>query len=291
VVDRVLFVGNRMAGSSDEKVVSAVVETLRGGFDLTAVYPATDTELAAALASFRGDRVVIAGGDGSLHLLVNTLAELERLADTAVGLVPLGTGNDFAMGAGIPEDPVAAARVCLGAAPAPIDAIVADDGECVVNAAHAGLGAVASERAQLTKPFAGRMAYPLGAIQAAVTETGYETTLWLDDDPIHAGPMLFALVANGPCIGGGTRLCTNADASDGLLDLVMIEAIPFHERPGLGIDIQRGTHLQRPDVHQWRGRHVTFEGEPIDHNRDGEIRHGLTDVAYTIQPAAWYFLQ
>lgn len=291
MADRALFVSSSAAGSSDDQRVSDVVATLRSGFDLTVAQPATPTQLAATLASFRGDRVVVAGGDGSLHLTINAIAGLGRLGDTAIGLIPLGTGNDFAKGAGISEDPVAAARACLDAAPAAIDAIVADDGELVVNAAHAGVGAVAAERAQATKPFAGRLAYPLGAIQAAVTEAGYETQLRLDDDPIYAGAMLFTLVANGPCIGGGTRLCANADASDGLLDVVLIEAIPLRERLGLGVDIQRGTHLRRRDVHQWRGRHVAFGGEPIDHNRDGEIRHGLDDVTYTIRPAAWHLMQ
>jgi diacylglycerol kinase family enzyme len=188
-------------------------------------------------------------------------------------------------------DPVAAARACLDGTPTAIDLIVADDGEHIVNAAHAGIGAVAAERAQATKPIAGQWAYPLGAIRAAMTETGYEVALRLDDKPIYEGAMLMTLAANGPCIGGGTRLCTNADPRDGLVDVLVIEAIPLRERAGLGLDIQRGTHLERDDVRHWRGRRLEIEAHDINHNRDGELRHGLDDVGYTIQPAAWRLLR
>jgi diacylglycerol kinase family enzyme len=73
--------------------------------------------------------------------------------------------------------------------------------------------------------------------------------------------------------------------------VLVIDAIPLHERPGLGLDLQRGTHLERDDVHHWRGRRLQLDGTDISHNRDGELRHGLADVTYTIQPAAWHLLR
>lgn len=286
-----LLLSNRTAGSSDDKQVAKVADVLRTGYDLIDASPASSSELNAVLSSFDGERIIVAGGDGSLHVLINELDNVGRLADVVVGLVPLGTGNDFASGMGLPADPVDAARACLDGTPTTVDLIVADDGEHITNAAHAGIGAVAAEMAQTTKPIAGQWAYPLGAIQAAVTETGYDVTLRLDDKPIYKGTMLLTLVANGPCIGGGTRLCTNADPRDGLLDVLVIEAMPLRERPALGLDIQRGTHLERSDVRYWRGRHLEIDGHDIDHNRDGELRHALDDVRYTIQPAAWRLLR
>jgi diacylglycerol kinase (ATP) len=291
VSDQTLFLSNSAAGSVDDEHIAQVIEILRRERDVVTASPTTPAELKATLASFRGDRVVIAGGDGSLHLLINALGELGRLDDVAIGLVPLGTGNDFAGAIGIPDDPVAAARSILDATPTQVDLIMADDGERIVNAAHAGVGAVAAERAQVAKPLAGRLAYPLGAIQAAATEAGYDVTLRLDDELIYADSMLLTLIANGPRIGGGTYLCPAADPSDGLIDVLTIDAVPLHERPGLGLDIQRGTHLERDDVHHWRGRSLALEGERMSHNRDGELRHGLADVTYTIQPAIWHLLR
>jgi YegS/Rv2252/BmrU family lipid kinase len=288
---RALLVANSAAGTADDDLVAAVAAILRKGYDLRIARPDTPDVLTDELTGFAGDRVIVAGGDGSLHLAINVLNDLGRLDDVAVGLVPLGTGNDFGGGIGMPEDPLDAARACLDASPEPVDAVVADDGEHVVNAAHAGIGAVAAEFAQSTKPVAGRLAYPLGAIQAAMSEAGYQVTLRLDGETIHDTGMLFALVANGPRIGGGTTMCPDADPGDGLIDVLVIDSMPLHERAGLGIDIQRGTHLERDDVHYWRGAELHIAGEAVDHNRDGEILHGLADVTYTIRPAAWQLLR
>ena len=286
-----LFLSNSAAGTAEDGLVADIEVILGAGFDLTSAHPTTPDAMEQVVRSFRGDQVIIAGGDGSLHLLLNVLADLGRLHDLAVGLVPLGTGNDFAAGLDIPEDPVAAARGYLDAAAQPMDLIAANDGERVVNAAHAGLGAVAAHKAQAAKQVAGRMAYPLGAIAAAATEDGYDVELVLDGVAISKGPMLMVLAANGPCLGGGARLCVGADPADGQIDVLVIEELPLHERAGLGIDIQRGTHLDRDDVHQWQGHRLTISGQPIDHNRDGELRYGLDDVTYTIQRAAWHLLR
>lgn len=286
-----LLVANTTAGSADDGRVDEVAALLRQAYDLRVANTDTPAALRAALDDFAGEVVVVAGGDGSLHVLINALAACGRLASVAVGLVPLGTGNDFANGVGIPDDPLEAARACLAGAPQPVDVLTADDGEHVVNAAHAGIGAVAAERAQVAKPVAGKLAYPLGAIRAGVGEEGYRVTLTLDDRVVHDGAMLFALAANGPCIGGGTSFCSGADPADGLIDVVVIDDVPLHERPGLGIAIQRGTLGERDDVHSWRGRRLRIAGEPVDHNRDGEIRKQLADVTYVVRPAAWQLLR
>lgn len=286
-----LLVTNDTAGSVNDEVVTQVAEILREGYALQVAHTDTPQALADALAAMRGDHVVVAGGDGSLHLLLNTLADLGRLDTVAVGVVPLGTGNDFAAGIGLPDNPQDAARACLEATPQPVDVVVADDGEYVVNAAHAGIGAVATQRAQPAKPALGPLAYPLGAIQAGLSETGYRVAVEIDGATVHQGDMLLTLVANGPCIGGGARLCAGADPTDGTLDVVVIDSVPLHERPGLGVAIQRGTLDQRDDVSTWQGGRVRIAGVPVDHNRDGEIREQLTDVTYTVRPSAWHLLR
>lgn len=286
-----LLLSNDAAGTADEERVAEVRRILAEGFDVTSVSTGTPQDLKRALSSFDGDQIVVAGGDGSLHVLINELARAGRLGDVVVGLVPLGTGNDFAGGVGISDDPLEAARACLHASPVDVDVIVADDGEHVVNAAHAGLGAVASNRAVAAKPVAGRLAYPLGAIQAGVTESAYDLQVTVDDELVHAGPALFVMVANGPRIGGGAHLCPGADPTDGMADVLVIDDVGRLERPGLGLDIQRGTHTDRDDVHVWRGRRVRISGQEVDHNRDGELLPGLADVTYSLHPSAWRLLR
>lgn len=287
----ILLVSNSAAGSTTDQQVSRVAEVLRSGADLIHTRSAGPDDLRSALAAFAGDRVVIAGGDGSLHLLVMLLDELGRLPDTAVGLVPMGTGNDFASGLDVPGDPPEAARACLEGRRRRLDLLATDDGEVVVNAAHAGLGAVASDRAQVVKPVAGPLAYPIAALASGAAQDPYDLEVTVDDEVVHDGPALLVLAANGPCLGGGAQLCVGADPADGLLDVLVIDALPRSARVGLAMDIQRGTHLDRDDVTTYRGSRLRVRGDAVDHSRDGELRHDVTDATYTIRPAAWDLLR
>jgi diacylglycerol kinase family enzyme len=202
----------------------------------------------------------------------------------------MGTGNDFAAGLDVPDDPAEAARACLDGQRRRLDLLATDDGEVVVNAAHAGLGAVASDRAQAVKPVAGPLAYPLAALASGAAHEPYDLEVTVDDEVVHDGPALLVLAANGPCLGGGARLCVGADPADGLLDVLVIDALAVSARAGLAMAIQRGTHLQRSDVHTHRGTRLRLRGEAVDHSRDGELRHDVTDAIYRIRPAAWDLL-
>jgi len=290
VGDAMLLVSNASAGSTDEQQVTAVADALRTGGDLIHTRSSGPADLRSALGAFAGDRVVVAGGDGSLHLLVNLLDELGRLPDTAVGLVPMGTGNDFASGMDVPEAPAEAARACLEGRRRRLDLLETGDGEVVVNAAHAGLGAIASDRAQAVKPVAGPLAYPLAALASGAGQDEFQLEVSLDDEVVHDGPILLALAANGPCLGGGARLCVGADPADGLLDVLLVGELSTAERAGLAWDIQRGEHLDRDGVRQLQGTSLRIRGDAVDHSRDGELRHDITDATYTIRPAAWDLL-
>lgn len=291
MTSRALLVANSTAGSTTGDQVGAVADALRDGYDVRVVETGSLDDLRALLVDFSGDHVIVAGGDGSLHAVVNLLSDLERLGDTFIGLIPMGTGNDFALGLDLPTDPLDAAALCLRNTPTSMDLVTTDDGNVVVNAAHAGLGAVASDRAQVAKSVAGALAYPMAAVVAGAVETGNHLEVSLDGRVIHDGTTLFVLAANGPCLGGGAQLCTGADPSDGLLDVLLIGDVALPKRAGLGLSIQRGTHLEHPDVATWQGSELRICGEPVTHSRDGELHHGLRDVTYTIERGAWHLLR
>ena len=122
-------------------------------------------ELDGVLHRRGGRPVVVAGGDGSLHAVVAALHRRNELSATVVGLVPLGTGNDFARGAGIPLDPEKSARLIVEGTIQPVDLIVDCLGEVVVNNVHIGVGAQASHNAKNLKKALGRAGYALGAIR------------------------------------------------------------------------------------------------------------------------------
>jgi diacylglycerol kinase family enzyme len=231
---------------------------------------------------------VAAGGDGSVHAVVERLAALDLLATVEVGLVPLGTGNDLARGVGVPLDPAGAADlIASGRAARPIDLLVDDAGGVVVNAVHAGLGAEAAERASGMKDSLGPLAYPLGALIAGVRESGWDLEVVVDGRTVHRGPTLMVGVGNGSSIGGGTGLFPGAVVDDGLADVVVVTAVGGAARVAFGGALRSGEHLERDDVLSARGREVVVRGDPVRHNADGELTGALAERRYRLEPGAW----
>lgn len=288
----VVLVANAAAGAAERDQVEAACGALGAAATVESVSCESPRDLDAAIADL-GDRVlVVAGGDGSLHLAVERLDALapDRLASTSIGLIPLGTGNDFARGVGLPLDPVEAARAVLDGEPRPVDLLRTDGGHVVVNASHAGLGAVAAERAVELKARFGPVAYPLGALLAGAREEGRELTVTLDGEVLSDGATLMVGVANGPSIGGGTLLAPGAMPDDGLLDVVVVTAVGPVARVAFGAALKAGTHLERDDVRHARGHEVRIAGDPVPHDLDGEYLEPVPSLTYTMDPAAWRLL-
>jgi diacylglycerol kinase family enzyme len=283
-----LVIANALAGNADREVLDGAVGVLSAAGPTEVRSPADPDDLHAALAELGGRVPVVAGGDGSLHLVVNRLRRLDLLDQVTVGLLPLGTGNDFARAAGLPLDPLAAAGALATGRPHRFDLLEDDAGTVVVNAAHAGLGAEAAATAAGHKPRLGPLAYPLGALLAGFREGGWALRVSVDGTPFATGERLLMVgVANGPTIGGGTPLCPVARADDGRLDVVVVSAIGPAARAGFAAALLAGTHLDRDDVHHRRASRVEVSGEPVRHNADGELDAEVTVRGYRLLPAAW----
>ena len=100
-MDGILLITNAAAGSNEEQAVADAVDVLDKDHDVEVAATSEPEELAAVLDRCDGRPVVVAGGDGTLHAVVNGLYRAGQLESTCLGLVPLGTGNDFARGVGI----------------------------------------------------------------------------------------------------------------------------------------------------------------------------------------------
>src|ERR687890_1292542 len=127
-MDGILLITNASAGSNEEQAVADAIDVLDKDHDVEVAATKEPEELAAVLDRCDGRPVVVAGGDGTLHAVVNGLYRAKQLESTCLGLVPLGTGNDFARGVGIPLDPRSAAEVVLEGHHSSVDLIVEDDG-------------------------------------------------------------------------------------------------------------------------------------------------------------------
>ena len=253
------------------------------------VSTATPEELDAALDGCGDRRLVVAGGDGSLHLAVTRLRARGELRDRPIALVPLGTGNDLARALGLPLDPAEAARLVVNGTPRPLDLLVDDVGGIVVNAAHVGIGADAAELAGALKPRLGAAAYPIGAVRAGFRTTGWRLKVEVDgrlvaDD--HRRTLMVG-IGNGRGIGGGTPLLPHALVDDGLLDVMVSQATGPFARIRFGAALTSGEHLTDPQVRFARGRSVTVSGEPVGVNSDGETGVEVRRRTWTVSPGAW----
>lgn len=283
-----LAITNAEAGTCDQEAVDSAVEILRSAGDVELAKTANTGELDGALHRRGGRRVVVLGGDGSLHAVVAALHRRGELADAELGIIPLGTGNDFARGVGIPLDPADAARALISAELRPVDVLVDCAGEVVINAVHVGIGADAAREAKHWKHLLGRVGYYVGALVAGLTTGGQRLRVEADGDVLADidRTVLQVGVANGPCIGGGTELAPDADIADGLLDVVVSFATAPVDRLAYGLRLRRGAHEERADVIGVRAKSVSVSGQEFWCNADGEVYGPERNRTWRVEPGA-----
>jgi diacylglycerol kinase family enzyme len=284
-----LVITNAAAGGADR--AETAMEVLRSRADVEVVATRSAEDCDAAVARRAGRRVVVCGGDGSVHAIVAALHRADAL-DEPVGLIPLGTGNDLARALGLPLDPVAAAGVVLDGRPRKLDLLVDDAGGVVVNAVHLGVGAEAARQAASLKPRLGRLAYVVGAITAGVAAPGWKVAVRVDGtDLVEPGRTVLQVgIGLGRSVGGGSPLTPDSVLDDQLADVVVSESVGRLARLGYGLRLRRGSHVDRPDVRTARGSRVEAAGEPFHYNTDGEVLGPVGRRTWTIDPRGWHLI-
>jgi diacylglycerol kinase (ATP) len=228
-----------------------------------------DATTFARAASERGaDVVIAAGGDGTVNEVVNGLGG----TDTPLGIIPVGTANDFARQIGVPMDPDHAMDVILRRKPRRVDTISLN-GRRFLNASVGGLGAEATAEtpAQAKEQF-GAFAYALtGVRKLADLEPG---RAWFRGPGLALDlEFLVFVVGNARASGGGTQVTPRARLDDGLLDLCIVEARKRSEFARLALRMKRGEHLGVDGVHYFQLAEVDIVSEvPLAVNIDGEPR-------------------
>jgi YegS/Rv2252/BmrU family lipid kinase len=284
-----LLITNSEAGSADERNLERALGVLRAASDVEVARTTNPGELDGVLHRRGGRRVVVGGGDGSLHAVVAALHRRHELADTVIGLVPLGTGNDFARGSGIPLDPQAAARVVVEGEVRPVDLIVDCLGEVVVNNVHIGVGAAAARNARPLKKVLGRFGYVLGAVRAAVKPPYLRLRVTVDDHVVadFAHPILMVAIGNGSRVGGGAEITPEADPGDGRMDVMVSFSTSLWAKLGYAARFRLGTHHQRDDVLYVHGTSVTISGQDFYCSADGELYGPERNRTWHLEPAAF----
>lgn len=288
-----LLLASAHAGSAEDGAVDAARDVLAAAGPVEVVTTGTSDELDSALDRLDGRTLVVAGGDGSLHLAVSRLHSRDALRETRLGLVPLGTGNDLARTLDLPLDPADAARLVLRAHSRPLDLLLDDAGGLVVNAVHLGVGAEAAAHTGRLKRRLGPAAYPIGAVAAGLKATGWRLRVEVDGRVLtdnHRRTLMVG-IGNGRGIGGGTQLLPQAEPDDGLLDVIVSQACGPYARVRYGAALQAGNHLCDRQTRAARGRTVTVTGEQVDVNADGELGGSIQRRSWTVAPDAWSLLR
>jgi diacylglycerol kinase (ATP) len=232
------------------------------------------SELSRALDA-APERVVVFGGDGTTHLVANHVLDRGQAGDLTLGLVPAGTGSDFARALRIPRVIFSAIARALDGAPQPVDAlrVETDQGDCryAINVASAGISGLVDQEVNALRK-RGTISYLAATLRALGRYRNVPCRIIVDGQPWHDGPTLLCAVANGHTFGNGMRIAPDASPHDGLADVVVVGAVPKAQLPLRLPQIYLGTHLRTRFVRSGRGRVVRLEPlaplPPID--LDGE---------------------
>jgi diacylglycerol kinase (ATP) len=258
------------------ELLPQVVGTLRdGGADLEILLSRDFAEARTMIRQAVEDAVevlAVMGGDGMMHLGINTSAVAHRSGDnrTILGMIPAGTGNDLCRGIGLdPRDAVAAAAVIAAGYTRSID--LARVGGTYVGAVLAtGFDALVNRRAN-------QMAWPRGSARYALAVMAelrvfsplhYRLTF---DGNVREQQAMMVAVGNTNSYGGGMLICPAADPYDGLLDVTIIHPVSRLKLLRLFPELYSGKFVRDPCVEQLQVREVTVEGTGLVGFGDGEL--------------------
>lgn len=221
------------------------------------------------------------GGDGTAREIAEGLCG----SACVLGIVPAGTGNDFARTFSLPVDPEDALKAAVFGPAKPIDVFVTDNG-VYINICSIGLDSDAAYNAAKVKRLAGKMCYLVGALFAVLRRKIYRYSLSLDDaEEIEQRNMLTAF-CNGRYYGGGFYPVPGADPSDGWMDVLTVEPMGrLHTLPLLA-KYKKGTHIHHKKVHVQKAKKITVRSsQRLCVNLDGELLH-TNAISLSLWPQA-----
>jgi diacylglycerol kinase (ATP) len=215
--------------------------------------------------------LVLGGGDGSVSSVVDFLAH----HDVILGLLPLGTANDFARTLGIPSDIEGACQTIAGGKVVDVDLGLAGD-NYYVNVASVGLGVGATQAlSPWLKKSAGPLAYPVAAIKAFLRHAPFSARLTFPDgdhEPVEYGRLLQVAVGNGRFYGGGMVVAPESGIDDRSLDIYAIEMGRHRDLIGVARYLKSGDFIRSESVSHYCTERVRLETEPdLSINIDGEV--------------------
>ncbi|MCP9494420.1 MAG: diacylglycerol kinase family lipid kinase [Pyrinomonadaceae bacterium MAG19_C2-C3] len=264
-----------------------------GEMDIVMTTAAGDARAAGESAAREGyARLYVAGGDGTLNEVLNGVASVEGgLEQMTFGLIPLGTGNDFADALGLPEDVEAALDILLAERTIQVDVGRLNESYFINVSAGGFIAEVSDAVNPELKSIAGKLAYLVGGAQVLLEYEAVPTHVREDGG---AGEEQFDMqmfaVCNSRMIGGGRLIAPHAVIDDGAFDVCIVRAMPMLEFISLLTRVSSGDHVEDERVRYFQARELEMHfGREIKVNTDGEVL--TTDVCrYALLPRAARFI-
>ena len=253
--------------------------------------PGELADLASKAADDGAKLLVVVGGDGSVHEVANGIAERDGVE---IAVIPRGTGWDFARSLALPHSLDAAIRVALEGRTRTIDLGRAsyrtwagnDEQSWFANVGSVGMsGAIAQRANDTTKAFGGKVSYVWATFAVFARWSNSEIQVTVDGERRRAR-MHDVIVSNGAFLGGGMKICPDAQPDDGVFDVLLIGDLAKRDLLLTMPKIFRGTHLPHPKAELLRGSQVTVDApEPLPIELDGE-QPGTTPARFELVPQA-----
>jgi YegS/Rv2252/BmrU family lipid kinase len=235
------------------------------------------SQLAEQAAHQGYELVVAAGGDGTVNEVVNGLMRAgEKGASSTLGIIPVGSGNDFAWFAGVPLDPVSAGRRLVGERTRQVDVghirLARGRERYFANGCGIGFDGRVSLEVERLRRLPGFLMYLVSVLRTIVLyHQAPRLRIRLDEQELIQ-PTMMLTVSNGRRHGGGFLVTPQAELDDGLFDVCLAGKL---SRLGMLMVIPRfvrGTHVTHPQVRMTRARQVSVESPaPLAIHLDGEI--------------------
>lgn len=279
--------GHGAAGVEQE--LSRAVTTRTGWRLAVTTGPGHAIELAAATEC---GVVVAAGGDGTVNEVVNGLMLRAPRDRPLLGIIPVGSGDDYAVMLRLPRSVPDAIRVIETSHPRSLDVGLCN-GRWFVNSVSVGLDARVTARVAAMKGATGLTGLPLylRALMHTLLRDYrvHDIRIAIDDDASTEATVTLVAVGIGPTYGGGFRILPEARPDDGLLDVVAIDGVSLPSALWRLPFVVTGHHLRMRPVHLVRAHRIVIESaSPLAGQMDGEVissdrydislRHGGLDV-------------
>lgn len=233
------------------------------------------TEIARRLTLAGENKLVVIGGDGTLHEVLNGIAEPSQCR---LGLIPSGTGNDFATTLGIPLDAEKAARLVVEGKVKPVDYLEVGGVRCM-NVGGTGIDVDVLIRCQQGKFFKGKIKYMMSLLKSLSKFKGCKIEIEANGEK-KTHNALIAVACNGTRFGGGIRICPPAKVDDGKLDVLTVECLSKRQMIKAFMKLLRGKITTYPLTEHFLADRVRIIPEtPQTVQLDGELYDGLDFTA------------